>query len=260
MFKRLRILPGLVVLLLCIGAFTTTAADVHELLPRNAFWQGTPDGGAYVMLEESGESFLFYTFDSKKIPSTQAMYSQPVVISTADHSLVYHFTVKEGSCAIQLLLEGKNGETVALSLSNVLGMGEAFESGVHKGALPLSQLCSEKEAVFLGLRVEIMGSKLQIFDLEAMADKDVPEDVSENQSSADPLPPESEGSIPAEESEKSLTPEESRDAIFVSKDEVSFSETTNAATTMFVTTLSIAGIIIAVAIGISLFRRTRPYS
>lgn len=263
MFKRVCVLLPLLAMVFSMALCSVCAAESYELLPQNAFWQGTSEGNGYVMVEESGEAFLFYSFVPDAKPSAKTVYNAPITVETEGRSLVYNVSVTGGSCVVELLMADKNGETVTLPLGEVLGKGAVMEKGIYKGALPLGELTADKQAVFLGIRVQIMGCELKIKALDVMSDEDVPADVSEVESSAEPAPEESaESTAESEESEeeRSLTPEESKDAIFVSRENVSFTEAETTATTLFVTSLSCLGFLVAIAIGISLFRRSRPYS
>lgn len=253
--RRILLVLLLFSLLTWAGVCSAFAAEVGELLPQKAFWRGTSDGSAVVLLEESEGGFLFYSFVPEKNPSTKTTYPQPLRVAVEEQMLVYHLRVEEGGCDIRFFLaDGKE-----ISLGEALGKGPSLGKGVYKGALELSSLTNGGELVFTGISVKLLGrSRVQVLALETMHAEDLPEDVSEVESSEEESAPESEEPVSvlsAEESRGTV----SRD-IFVSREEVSFTPVETAATTLFMTGLALAGFFLALFIGMTLYRRSRPHS
>jgi len=232
------------------------AAETYELLPRRAFWRGTSHGGSYVMVEEDLDSFLFYSSGKEGKPHTQVLYEAPVTVKAEGNSLVYHVKVLRGSCRIELLTQGAEGETLTLPWESDMA------AGTHKGAIPLEELTKNDSLTFLGIRVHtIEGGKAEILALDVMARGEVPPYIFEEESSEEPsLPEESseeEESVAPPSEEETFDPERSRDAVFVSREEVEFTPMENAITLVLMTTVSLLALFLTAMIGISLYRRTR---
>lgn len=262
--RRIVLLLLLLSLLFLTGVYSASAAEIGELLPQKAFWRGTSDGNAAVLLEESEKGFLFYSFVPEKNPSTKTVYKNSLTVPVADHRLVYHIAVQEGGCDVRFLLSDGEGGTVERSLGEAMGKGAVLTKGTYKGALELSKLAEEEALIFTGIIVRLHGkSRVQIVALETMHADNLPEDVSEIESSEEESLAVSEEES-SEESESTLSREESRGTvsrdIFVSREDVSFTPAETAATTMFMTGLALLGSFLALFIGVTLFKRTRPHS
>lgn len=266
MLKRICLLFAIAVLFsatIC-PQYALAESETLELLPEKAFWRGSPDGGAFVMLEENNGTFLFYSFVPDKKPSTQTYYDTPASIKQEGHSLVYYFTVEDGGCAVELLLTDANGDRVTVSLGKALHGEDQLTEGIYKGALPLNALYAGEELLFTGIRIEIHGGKLKVMVLDVMQDGDIPADVSEIESSEEPsAPAESEEESREESRETSSAPESEneasyRDSVFLPKDKTSLSKEEAALTAFLVTGISSVGLLLVVWFSYSLFRRSRP--
>ena len=255
MRRRVGILLLLLAAVLCLGAVPVHAAESHPLLPEKAFWRGFPEGGSYLLLQEDMGEFLFYSSGKSGKPATQTLYQSPMEFSAEGNSLVYYFTVEQGSCSVEFLFAGEDGETVYRFLGDALRLGTMQGMGSYKGVLSLDAF-GQGTLSFLGVRITCAeGGKLSVKTLSVMQTAEVPEDAWEAVSTEESS--EEASSTPESSAEETQPEESSRHSIFMPKEETSFSQEELIVSFTIMTAVSFLAIFLGIFICVTLFRRSR---
>ena len=146
--KRILVLAMALLLVASFSAMSAFAAEAFELIPSDAEWLRTDNGGSSVAVEEIDGAMVFSGSSVDTWPCTTAMYTAaPVVASLDSYTLVYDFTVDGGATNISFFFETASGDNVDYTVCNSMfadrnydtGSGDLY-SGEYKGNIKLSDL------------------------------------------------------------------------------------------------------------------------
>ncbi len=286
--KRTLILALTLVSVLLLFVLPAGAAESYKLIPSDAYWTNTDNGGASVVVQETDGIYVFSGSLSGTWPCTETWYvASPIIAELDSYSLVYDFTVESGDTNINFFFDDGNGGSVGYTICNTAlnptnydtGSGDLKE-GVYQGALKLSDFVESAKlwngeafptaAIidgclrFIGIQVySVNGAKITVNAMEIVHNDDVVAAPPSEEPSEEPESSENESAVSAEESE-SVSEEETQapsDVQDSSHDEVSASSEAEQdgkdTTPIFVTIIAVAAILIFIGIAVILMKKKR---
>ena len=289
--KRFLILTITVLSIVLLSLQPSLAAETFELIPVGANWVKTDHGGASVTLEETDGIFVFSGSFSGTWPCTETWYTDvPIVAAVDSYSLVFDFIVEGGATNINFFFDDGNGGSVGYTICNTAldpvnydtGSGD-LKDGTYRGAVKLSDFVNAKKLLdntefpasaihdgeirFIGVQIySVNGAKITVSTMDIVHNDDVasvlPSDPpAEDESSQESTVSEESETVDSDEEssqQESSAPTESTpvqsedDQKDVSAQDGRDDEDS---TSVLVTIIAVAGILICVAIAVFFLRR-----
>lgn len=129
--KRISILALTLVFALMLGMFAVSADNVTSLIPKDANWTDTDNGGASVDVTYNDDgSVVFSGSTAGTWPCTETWYlDTPVVADVENDSLEIDFTVSGGNTNINFFFDDGNGGSYSYTVCNSALGAENYDTG-----------------------------------------------------------------------------------------------------------------------------------
>ncbi|MBR6562588.1 MAG: hypothetical protein IKK70_01455 [Clostridia bacterium] len=187
--KRILAVSFALVLVLCMSAFSVSAAETYELIPVDATWTTVPCEGYDVTVNVT-ESEAVFSADAYW-PCAETQYGSNVIkVSVDDYSLVYDFNVDTGNTNINFYLsdgfgssatyticnntlgdvtyDAGSGDLAAGNYAGVIKLSDFVNSTAFLGSspFPAAMITADNELIFTGIQVySVSGATVTIREL-----------------------------------------------------------------------------------------------